>query len=98
MVIFGLLYLIKPELLTTSYSKVELNDNYISIKKSLLSKSKQLIWEDIKSIDMDSYYIRFDVKKGQESIRYESDPEISIALKKSLQKIAADKGIPVKGG
>ena len=98
LVIFGILYFLKPEFVTTSSSRVEFNDDMISIKKSFLSKNKKIIWEDVRAIKLDSYYISFEFQRGQETIKYESDPETSKAIKRSLMAIAAEKGIQVTGG
>ena len=78
--------------------KVKIDQDKFSGKTTFFGKSFVCHWKDVKDIEFDSFIIRFRIKKGMESFRYNCIPEISIDIKNEVRKIAELKEIPVSGG
>jgi len=78
--------------------RVDLDDNGLKLRNKVFGKTTRLSWQDIVSIDFDTYEINFNLKSGVHSFSYTSNTAISIEIKQSIREMAEPKGIIVSAG
>lgn len=100
-IIIGLILIVYSVLIFTANPfapKVSISENEIKIKRKVFSRSVNILWTNIESIEFDQYLIVFNLKDGIEEFDYSTNAEISIEIKSSIREAAENKHIEVKGG
>ncbi len=79
-------------------SRVRIGDSTLEFRKSFFGKTWQLDWSEIMSMEFRSFEIQFNLKDNVKVFSYNSKPETSIDIKKSIREMAEKKDIEVIGG
>jgi len=78
--------------------KLEIDKDAIRFKTKPFKLAEEILWKEIKSIDLQSYQLNFNLGDSQKKFSYTTTVEISRELKKAVREFAGDKNIEVLGG
>lgn len=80
--------------------RVEVDETRIWSKTSIFSKPQEFLWTGIREISFGSYQVTFNLDAGPPMIlRLNTTlPEVSIAVKDAITRVAEEKSIPVHPG
>lgn len=97
--ICGMLYFFKAHFELSPISKYAphfiISDSTIKIKTGVFKNSLFINWDDIKKIELGNYKIGIKDKTGLQYYPYKTRKETSIKIKRTIEGIAAQKGIEV---
>jgi hypothetical protein len=79
-------------------SKLKVDDLTIELKNSLWKPSTKLKWSQLSSIKFQSYEIIFQLGNSSSSFSYNSNSDVSIAIKQTIRDFAERKNVEVIGG
>jgi len=98
--ISGILYFFKAHFELSSTSKYAphfmISQNGLKIKTGVFKNSLFINWDDIKKIELGNYKIGIKDKTGLQYYPYRTTKETSIKIKRTIEGIAAQKGIEVE--
>jgi hypothetical protein len=78
--------------------RVELHGEKLVLKSRLLSKTQEILQDNITRVSFDTYKLRFYMQKGERVFDYATKPEISIQLKEAIRLWCEERNIPVEDG
>jgi len=78
--------------------KVRVDESTIELKNNLWKPSTTLMWEDLSSIVFRPYEVIFQIQGSSHSFSYNSNIDVSIAIKQTIREFAERKNIEVIGG
>lgn len=78
--------------------KVKVDDSTIELKNSFRKPSTKLKWTQLSSIKFQPYEIIFQLGNSSCSFAYNSNSDVSIAIKQTIRDFAEQKNIEVIGG
>jgi hypothetical protein len=79
-------------------SKGKVDDSTIELKNSFWKPSTKLKWAQLSSIEYKPYEIIFKSGKSSSSFSYNSNADVSLAIKQTIRDFAERKNIEVIGG
>lgn len=96
----GSLYILKAQFEFSRTSKYAphfiISEKGLKIKTGVFNKSNFISWESIKKIELGNYKIGIKDRAGFQYFPYKTRKETSIELKRSIEAIAAQKGVEVE--
>ena len=73
-----------------------ISENGLKMKRGVFKKSEFIHWQDVQKIELGNYKLGIKDKTGLQYYPYQTRKETSIAIKRAIEAIAAQKGIEVE--